>query len=297
MPAPQGPFRNLNEQMIHANGVDLCIETFGAPDDPAILLIGGAAASMDWWEDDFCEQLAAGGRYVIRYDTRDTGRSTSLSRGPARLHRLDLTADAVGAARRTRRRQAHVVGISMGGGIAQRLALDHPDRVPASRCISTSPGGPAGPANPTCRRCRPERGGLRRPGADPDWDDRAAVIEDIVDSERLFSGRYGVDEPRVRAVAGRVFDRTDRLRGQPDQPLDPGGGDDRCARSATITAPTLVLHGTDDPLFPYGHGEALAREIPGARLMALREGRAPDAAAAGLGRRRAAILNHTARAS
>jgi pimeloyl-ACP methyl ester carboxylesterase len=117
------------ERVVRANGVDLWVETFGDPDDQAILLIMGLAASMDWWEDEFCQRLAAGGRFVVRYDHRDTGRSTSYPAGAPPYTGHDLTADAVGLLDVLGRPRAHLVGMSAGGGIAQEIAVDHPDRV------------------------------------------------------------------------------------------------------------------------------------------------------------------------
>jgi pimeloyl-ACP methyl ester carboxylesterase len=104
-------------RMVEANGVDLCIQTIGDTADPAILLIGGAAISMDWWEDDFCERLASDPRFVIRYDLRDTGQSVSYEPGAPPYSHADLVEDAVGVRDALRIACAHVVGISMGGGV------------------------------------------------------------------------------------------------------------------------------------------------------------------------------------
>ena len=106
----------------HINGVDLCVETFGEATDPPLLLIGGASSSMDLWEDEFCERLASGGRRVIRYDHRDTGESTSYPAGAPAYGGDDLYADAVSLIERLADGRAHVVGISMGGALAQQIA-------------------------------------------------------------------------------------------------------------------------------------------------------------------------------
>jgi pimeloyl-ACP methyl ester carboxylesterase len=258
------------ERIVHANGVDLCVEEFGEPGDPAVLLIGGAAASMDWWEDGFCERLAAGGRHVIRYDPRDTGRSTASPAGAPNYTGDDLTADvlalldALGVAR------AHLVGLSMGGGIAQEIALDQPGRVASLTLLSTSPVGPGGPDRPDLPPPTPVmRAHFSDPTPEPDWADRAAVIDYYVADLHHFAGGYGVDEPRMRALVARAYDRTtDFAASATNHWILEDGGAQR-DRLGTITAPTLVLHGTDDPLFPLPHGEALAREIPGARFVAL----------------------------
>lgn len=129
-------------RMVQTNGVG--VQTFGDAASPAILLVGGAASSMDWWEDELCERLALGPRFVIRYDLRDTGQSVSYEPGAPAYGHSDLVGDFVGLLEALRISRAHLVGISMGGGIGQRLALDHPDRVVSLTLISTSPGGPGG---------------------------------------------------------------------------------------------------------------------------------------------------------
>jgi pimeloyl-ACP methyl ester carboxylesterase len=115
------------------------VETFGDAGAPAILLISGAAASMDWWDAEFCRRLAAGGRFVIRYDHRDTGRSVGYPPGAPGYTGADLVGDAVGLIDALAGGRAHVVGLSMGGGIAQYLAIHHGDRVATLTLMSTSP--------------------------------------------------------------------------------------------------------------------------------------------------------------
>src|SRR5687767_12281295 len=109
--------------MIEANGVELCTEPFGDPADPAILLVMGLGASMLWWEAGFCRMLAGGGRFVIRYDHRDTGRSVTYEPGRPGYSGADLVADAAGVLDAHGIRAAHLVGVSAGGAIAQLLAL------------------------------------------------------------------------------------------------------------------------------------------------------------------------------
>src|SRR5262249_39119758 len=124
---------------IRSNGVDLCVQTFGNHAAPAILLIAGGASSMDWWHGELCERLTAGGRFVIRYDHRDTGQSVAYPPGEPGYDGRDLVEDAVGLLDALEVDRAHIVGMSMGGAIAQQLALAHPDRVASLTLISTSP--------------------------------------------------------------------------------------------------------------------------------------------------------------
>jgi pimeloyl-ACP methyl ester carboxylesterase len=128
--------------MIEANGVELCTEPFGDRADPPILLVMGIGGSMLWWEEGFCRMLAGGGRFVIRYDHRDTGRSITYQPGRPGYTGSDLVADAAGVLDAYRIAAAHVVGVSAGGALAQLLALDFADRVRSLVLISTSPALP-----------------------------------------------------------------------------------------------------------------------------------------------------------
>lgn len=258
----------MTEQTISTDGVELCIETFGDPTDPTVLLIAGGAQSMVWWEDDFCGRLAKAGRHVVRYDHRDTGRSTSSPAGQPSYTGDDLATDPLRILDALGVDRAHLVGLSLGGGIAQRLALEHPERVRTLCLASTSPWvatkqehslpGPTPQIAVT----------FTNPDPEPDWSDRDAVIAYRIDAERPYAGSLGFDEARYRALAIQEVDRTQNMAASmtnhfmlDDTPTD--------ARLDQITAPTLVLHGTTDPMFPIQHGEALAAEIPGAKLVPL----------------------------
>lgn len=258
------------KRIIPVNGVELCVETFGDPGDPAILLIGGAASSMDWWEDEFCARLAAGLRFVIRYDNRDTGQSTSYPAGKPTYGFDDLAKDAAALLNACQLDRAHIVGVSMGGMIGQRLALDYPDRVASLTAISTSPGGPGGPENPDLP---PITERLLAAWAEdrpkPDWTNRADVIEESLRGQWRFAGSRPIDEARVRELAGRIADRTIDMEASQTNHFVMDRGTSTRPRLGQLTAPTLVIHGTEDPLFQYGHAEALAREIPGAQLLPL----------------------------
>jgi pimeloyl-ACP methyl ester carboxylesterase len=251
--------------MIQAGGVQvqLCTEPFGDPTDPPILLVMGLGASMLWWEEEFCRSLADGGRFVIRYDHRDTGRSTTYEPGQPGYSGGDLVADAARVLDAYGLGSAHVVGVSAGGAMAQLLALAFANRVLSLVLISTSP------AVPVDRDLPPPTDDLSRfvGDASVDWSDREAVIGYLVDyARRLAGGHRQFDEAACRDFVRRDVERAKNVASlqnhdvmaHPDRPPSP---------LSSVTVRTLVIHGTADPMFPLAHGHALAEEIPGATLL------------------------------
>lgn len=259
------------ERIVQANGVRLAVQEFGAPTDPGVLLIAGAASSMDWWEDALCERIAAGGRRVVRYDLRDTGRSTASPAGSPGYTGQDLVDDAVALIEALRLEPVHLAGISMGAGIAQQIAVDHPRKLATLTLMSTTPIGPLPPGRPELPPPHPRLAAyFADPPPPPDWTDREAAVAHVLAGVRAFAGDHGVDEPRTRALATRMYDRTtDFAASQTNHWMLDGGDSSLHIGPGGITAPTLVIHGTADPLFPIAHGEALAGMIPGARFLPL----------------------------
>jgi pimeloyl-ACP methyl ester carboxylesterase len=255
--------------MVRANGADLCVETFGDAASPALLLIGGLAMPMDWWEDAFCERLAAGPRLVIRYDHRDTGESVSYLPGAPGYTGFDLVADPIGVLDALGIGRAHLVGVSMGGGIAQDAALVFPGRVASLTLIATSPAV----SDPERPRLPPPSATLAAyfasPPPQPEWSDREAVIDYVVADQLEYLGSIPADEAELRALAARVVDRTVSMESSMTNHMSAEEGEPVRGRLGEIEAPTLVLHGTEDPLFPIAHGEQLATEIPDAKLLRL----------------------------
>ena len=251
-------------------GVTLCVDTVGDPADPALLLMGGATSSMDWWEPEFCRRLAEAGLFVIRYDARDTGGSTHWPAGEPGYTGDDLSLDPLRVLDALGVTAAHLVGVSMGGGMAQDLAVRFPERVlsltlvATTAALTTTDDRPLPPPEPRIQAQFAES------ADDTDWDDEDAVVEEMVAVHRTYSGSVGFDEDVVRALARQVVRRTPDVRASvTNHWVVVGGGDPSPHTMADIAVPTLVLHGTDDPMFPWPHGEALAREIAGARLVAL----------------------------
>jgi pimeloyl-ACP methyl ester carboxylesterase len=252
------------------DGITLCYETFGDPTDPAALLIMGLGAQMVAWHEDFCEELAERGLYVVRFDNRDIGRSTHLQGPPPSLLQLlrhsvsarytlaDMAGDAVGLMDELAIDRAHVIGASMGGMIAQTLAARHPARVRSLVSMMSSTGGrwvgrPALSSYAIFLRRTPTG--------------REAFI---AHATRLFAkiGSRGIpqDTEGVREIAALSFDREIDRTGTGRQLAAIIASGDRTAELGDITAPTLVIHGSVDPLISPSGGRATVRAIPGAEL-------------------------------
>ncbi len=254
---------------VGANGVTLGVEHLGDPSAPLVLCVGGP--TMLSWPDALCAALARGGRHVVRYDLRDSGESTTVDpQAPAYTLR-DLAADAAALARTLDDRPAHLAGIGVGGMVAQVAALDHPDAFSALTLVATRPVAP-GPVDDDLPDHDPTVMGRLFSRPTPDWSDREAVTDYAAAGAAIL----GNDPDAARASAGRIWDRTPGRT--PDVQLANQLGvvfarlD--CTprwreRLAELAMPTLVVHGRRDPFFPVGNGEALAREIPGARLLVL----------------------------
>ncbi len=255
-------------RQVPVDGAELCVQSFGERADPPVLLVSGAAASMDWWDDELCARIAAGGRWVVRYDHRDTGGSTTDPPGAPSYDAGAFERDCRALVVALDVGPLHLVGLSMGGAIAQVLALRHPELVRTLTLLATSPiGGVDAALPPPTAELSAQ---FTDPPPDPDWTDRDAVVAWLLAGERAFAGDLALDEERVRATAGRVWDRSHDVAAAGNHwRVVSGDGADDGYDVRRITVPTLVVHGTADPLFPLPHGEALAAAIPGARLLPL----------------------------
>src|SRR5262245_12424473 len=198
----------MAERIVTVPGAELCLETFGDPGDPPVLLLSGAASSMDWWEPGFCERLAARGRYVARYDHRDTGRSSASPPGRPTYTFNDLADDPLRILDALGLHSAHLVGISMGGGIAQQLAAVHPDRVRTLTLLATTNAGERADHSELPSMSPEVRATFTDPPPDPDWSDPEAVLDRLVEDLRPYAGSLGYDEEHVRGIGRTVVART-----------------------------------------------------------------------------------------
>jgi pimeloyl-ACP methyl ester carboxylesterase len=265
----------VTESFCRIGDVDLCYETFGDPADPTMLLIMGLGTQMLGWDTAFCEQLAARGFHVIRYDNRDIGHSTILDDFPApTLGQIvrrdkgvvaytlaDMAADGVGLLDHLGIERAHLVGASMGGMIAQMIAARRPERVLSLVSIMSSTGSRLSgqPALSTYRL-------FLRPIAR----ERDAYVRQAAELfEHIGSRGFDKDEDAFLEMLGAMHDRGHSPGSSSRQLAAILTAGNRTAELRHITAPTLVIHGTADRLIRPSGGRATARAIPGAHLLTI----------------------------
>jgi pimeloyl-ACP methyl ester carboxylesterase len=271
----------MSETFRTPGGVTLGVEHFGDAAAPLVLLVG--APTMLSWPDALCAALARGGRHVVRYDLRDSGASTTVDPDAPAYTLRDLAGDAAALARGLDDRPAHLAGIGIGGMVAQVAALDHPDAFSALTLAGTRAVAP-GPVDDDLPDHDAATMKRRFALPMPDWSDRAAVAEYAAAGAEIL----GNDPAAARATAERIFDRTPGTAPAVQTANQVGMVFARLncrprwrERLPELAVPALVVHGRRDPFFPVGNGEALAREIPGARLLVLEQAATaiPDAAA------------------
>jgi pimeloyl-ACP methyl ester carboxylesterase len=258
---------------VRANGIELEYDEFGDDDDPALVLIAGLGAQLIDWPAEFCEQLAARGLHVIRFDNRDAGLSASLdSLGTPDLGAVlsgdhdtvpyllaDMAADTVGLFDALGIRRAHLVGVSLGGMVAQQVAIDHPGRLLSLCSISSTTGDASvGQATPDAL------GALARPSATS----REEAIRNSAASSRVFrSPGFGLSDDELLQRATAKYDRSNRPQGRLRQIAAVAASPDRTKALRDVTMPTMVIHGDVDPLVNVSGGRATAAAIPGAELV------------------------------
>jgi pimeloyl-ACP methyl ester carboxylesterase len=271
------PSAHQPPQLAHANGIELCYEIFGDAEAEPMLLIMGLGAQMIHWDDDFCRQLAARGFRVIRFDNRDIGQSSKLTGGkrlgavellkmrflkipvaaPYKLH--DMAKDVVGLMDTLGIKSAHLVGASMGGMIAQEVAISFPQRVRSLTSIMSTTGDPKVPP--------PTREATAVLMAPPPATKEEYFVRFAQTWKVLRVGSFPEDEKLDRSRAERTYARGLNPAGVGRQLRAILASGSRKERLASVTAPTLVIHGTVDPLVRPEGGKDTAASIPGAKLL------------------------------
>lgn len=264
------------EQLAGVGEVELAYETLGDPGDPAVLMIMGLGSQLVHWPDAFGAAIAPRGYRVIRFDNRDAGHSTHLDGAPSGLAQLmrgedaqppylltDMAADTAGLLDRLGIERAHVVGASLGGMIAQQLAIEHPERVLSLASIMSTTGDPeVGQATDAARQLL-----LTRPAPQ-----RQAYIDGAVAARKVLGSADGLrDDDLVREIAARAFDRGIYPEGTGRQLAAIIASGDRTPRLRELDVPTVVIHGAIDPLIGVSGGRATAAAIPGAELVVIDE--------------------------
>ena len=288
----------MPERTLRANGIEIWAEDFGSARDPALLLVMGAGGQALLWPDEFCAALAAAGRHVIRYDNRDTGQSTCFDFATSPYTLSDMARDAVGVLDGFGIERAHVVGASMGGMIGQTLAIEHGARLRTLTSIMSSPSGASilkgmfggGTALPG-----PEpkvMAAVAASTANPPRSD-AERVEAAVRLWRALSGSgEPFDEAAIRERETQILARAKNPDAAQNHQLAIAASPDRDESLRNVTTPTLVIHGSEDPILPLPHGRATAEAIPGAKLLII-EGMGHDIAPRAQKRIAQAVVEHT----
>jgi pimeloyl-ACP methyl ester carboxylesterase len=253
--------REVAVTAVQANGITIEYETLGSPDDDAMLLVMGHGAQLVSWPPSFVRALADAGFHVITYDNRDVGLSTTFPAGTTYTIG-DMAADGMGLLDALGIERAHVAGASMGGGIVQQMAIDHPERVLSLCSIMSTTSGPGLPPPP------PEKVAAMLPLLMNPPTGRDEVIEHAVKAAHVIgSTAFPIDEAQVRERAAASYDRGHHPAGRDNQSAAVAAAGDRTEALGKVTVPTVVVHGSVDPLVPPAGGELTANAVPGAELV------------------------------
>lgn len=243
---------------VQANGITIEYETMGSPDGDPMLMVMGHGAQLAYWPIGFLEQIAAAGLFVIYYDNRDVGKSTHFPLG-TEYSVSDMAADGMALLDHLGVASAHIVGASMGGGIVQQMAIEFPERVRSLCSIMSTTSGPGLPPPPPH---------VLEWAVRPQATERAEVIERAVETAHIIgSTGFAIDDDAVRARAAVCFDRGHYPDGRANQAMAIGKAADRTEALGLVTVPTVVIHGTVDPLVHPTGGELTAKAVPGSTLV------------------------------
>ncbi|GEO06325.1 carboxylesterase [Adhaeribacter aerolatus] len=255
----------MKESVIEANNIKLYTEGYGNIGNPAILLIAGATVSMLYWDENFCQRLANNGFFVIRYDNRDVGKSTYYEPGSTPYDIVDLTDDAITILDGYQIETAHLVGMSLGGLIAQIAAIKYPDWVKSLTLLSTGPWGDSEPNIPPMDSRIID---FHNKSGTVDWTHEDSVVQYLVEGAALMSGRKQFDQKRSEKLIRAEFNRANNYLSMFNHAALQGG-ETYYNRLEEIKQPTLIIHGTDDLIWHFKHTGVLLDKIKDATLIQL----------------------------
>jgi pimeloyl-ACP methyl ester carboxylesterase len=266
----------MDARKVKNRDAEIYAEAIGDPLKPCVIMVMGSQASLLWWPEDFCEALANRGRYVLRFDTRDTGLSTRYPIGAPDYSFDDLADDVIAILDSFGIAQAQLLGVSAGGIVGQIVALKYPDRLSGLVILSSTPlGGEKMHLPPPSK----EFNALAGSGGDVDWDDRKQAVDALLAWGRVLVGKgQTFDEAGARRLIEADFDRSQGLAHTTNH-FQVRGGEQWAEKLSELKPPLRVLHGRLDPIYPIEHGRALAKTVTGATLVELPGGHGLDAAA------------------
>jgi pimeloyl-ACP methyl ester carboxylesterase len=262
---------------VKANGIQIEYDTIGNPSFPPLLLIMGLGGQLIHWDEGFCRELSDRGHFVIRYDNRDTGLSTRFEAAGlpdmsallnARLQGQsiqspytldDMADDAAKLLEALGIEKAHICGSSMGGMIAQTLAIRHPQRLISLMSIYSTTGNPDLP--------QPQPAAMEALLRPQPVERQAYIDFNVITMQAIAGSGFPFDEQFIRSISARAYDRAFYPPGVGRQMMAVMAQENRTSALASVTVPTLVIHGTADPLVPAAHGKDTADAIPGAQLL------------------------------
>jgi pimeloyl-ACP methyl ester carboxylesterase len=257
----------MEEKIIKTNNIELCTESFGNKDNPAILLIAGATVSMLYWDEEFCQRLADKGFYVIRYDNRDVGKSTYYETGTTPYDIVDLTDDAIAVLDGYKIKNAHFTGMSLGGLISQIASIKYPERVKTLTLMST---GPWGDSDPTIPEMDTRILDFHAKSGTIDWTNEDNVVEYMTEGAALMSGKKAFDKKRCEQYVRDEFNRANNYISMFNHAALQGG-EEYWNKLNEIKQPTLIIHGTDDLIWHFKHTNVLLNNIRDSKLITLEE--------------------------
>lgn len=255
----------MMDKIVQHQNISLFTQSFGNKRNPATVLIAGATVSMLFWDSEFCQKLADKGVFVIRYDFRDTGQSTSVPEGEASYDIVDFAEDLVAIIDAYEIPAAHLVGISLGGMIAQIVAIKHPERVKSLCLFSTMPWGDSDIPVP---EMDPRILDFHAKAAEIDWENEDKVIHYLLEGSHLMSGKKPLNVLRAENYLRESYRRANNFRSQFNH-ASIAGGMEYYNQLDNINVPVLVIHGTEDIICHFQNAISLMQKIKGQNLVVL----------------------------